>query len=164
MTVAVTTWADVLSAQRISKEHVDFALAFIDQAPRLEYTVISPAAKVYPPRAIAVSGVNAIIASVLATRHSDVVSYIITTDEVLNAHDGSPLYLANYAARRLAEKFNAELLTLHVGEYDKLKTLLSAGGIFVSGLPYELAIFISQLAGFGKIWHYSPTHRKFLVF
>ncbi len=56
------------------------------------------------------------------------------------------------------------MITIDLGEFEKIKMLLSYGGIYVSGLPYELVVEIAQLAGFGRLWHFSNISRKFYVF
>jgi hypothetical protein len=83
---------------------------------------------------------------------------------VLDADEKSQLYLSRYALERLSKIYQSEVITLKLGEFETIKLLLQQGGIYISGLPYELVIQISQLAGFGKLWHYSPIHKKFFVF
>ena len=88
----------------------------------------------------------------------------ITTKEIINADEKSPLFLAKYALELLKKKYNAQIITIELDEFEKMKLLLQDGGIYISGLPYEITIQIAQLAGFGRLWHYSPIQRKFYVF
>ncbi len=75
------------------------------------------------------------------------------------------MYLPRYALDLLSKKYNdIEVITLELNEFEKIKMLLSYGGIYVSGLPYEITIEIAQLSGFGRLWHYSPINKKFYVF
>jgi hypothetical protein len=121
--------------------------------------------KIFPPTSIAVSGVGGVIGAVLAFRHAINIRYLITTKEVLNSDEKSPLFLARYAIESLEKKYrDAQIITIDLGEFEKIKILLSQGGVYVSGLPYEIAIEIAQLAGFGRLWHFSNINRKFYVF
>ena len=163
------TWEEILRATRIDKQHIDFAIAHIDTAPVIPYEFIynqfASDVKVFHPASIAVSGTGGVIGSVLALRHARAVKYFVTTQEVLNSNEKSPLFLAKYALELLSKKYSdVEVITIELNDFEKIKLLLSQGGIYVSGLPYELTIQVSQLAGFGRLWHFSPVHRKFFVF
>jgi len=163
------TWETILKSPRITKEHVEYAINNADQAPLLPYefvySSIATDIKITPPTTIAVSGTGGVIGAILVLRYANT-KYLnfITTKEVQNASEESPLYLSKYALELLKKKFNAQVITIELNEFEKIKLLLSQGGIYVSGLPYELTIQISQLAGFGRLWHFSPVHRKFFVF
>mgnify|MGYP001770689762 CR=1 FL=1 len=165
--VQVKSWSDLLSLKQVDVNAVDYAISHIDEAPKF------PAITVYsqfnvkpkPPATIAVSGAGGVIGALLALKHTDNVKYFLTTEEVLKANDKSPLYLAKYAIEKLKSIYpSAEVVTLKLGEFDKIKAILSSGGVYVSGLPYEVVIQISQLAGFGKLWHFAPLQKVFYVF
>jgi len=163
------TWEEILRATRIDKQHIDFAIAHIDTAPVIPYEFIynqfASDVKVFHPASIAVSGTGGVIGSVLALRHARAVKYFVTTQEVLNSNEKSPLFLAKYALELLSKKYSdVEVITIELNDFEKIKLLLSQGGIYVSGLPYELIIQIAQLAGFGRLWHFSSIQRKFFVF
>jgi hypothetical protein len=168
-TNSTLTWEEILRATRIDKQHIDFAITHIDTAPVIPYEFIynqfASDVKVFHPASIAVSGTGGVIGSVLALRHARAVKYFITTQEVLNSNEKSPLFLAKYALELLSKKYSdVEVITLELNEFEKIKMLLSYGGIYVSGLPYEITIEIAQLSGFGRLWHYSPINKKFYVF
>ena len=163
------TWEEILRATRIDKQHIDFAIAHIDTAPVIPYEFIynqfASDVKVFHPASIAVSGTGGVIGSVLALRHARAVKYFVTTQEVLNSNEKSPLFLAKYALELLSKKYSdVEVITIELNDFEKIKLLLSYGGIYISGLPYEITILISQLAGFGRLWHFSNISRKFYVF
>jgi len=169
-TNSTLTWEEILRATRIDKQHIDFAIAHIDTAPDMPYEFIYSKYipsdfKVFHPTSVAVSGAGGVIGSILALRHARAVKYFVTTQEVLNSNDKSPLFLAKYALELLEKKYrDVEIITIDLGEFEKIKILLSYGGIYISGLPNEIIVEIAQLAGFGRLWHYSPIHRKFYVF
>jgi len=164
------TWETILRSPRIEKQHIDFAMSHIEDAPQLPYEFVYDqfaGVKVSPPTAIAISGVGGIIGAVLVLKHSTNIKYIkyfVTTEDVINSSEGSPLFLAKYALERLSKTIDAEVIVLKLNEFEKIKLLLQYGGIYISGLPYELVIQISQLAGFGRLWHFSSFQRKFYVF
>jgi hypothetical protein len=150
---------------------VDFAITNIETAPVIPYEFIyskfdiASDVKVFPPATIAISGVGGVLGAILVLRYASNIKYFVTTREVLNASEKSPLFLANYALELLSKKYaSAEVITLELNEFDKIKLLLQHGGFYISGLPYELAIQLSQLAGFGRLWHFSPIKQKFFVF
>jgi len=164
-------WDSILKTNKIEIQHIDFAINNAEQAPVIPYEFVysqfasASDVKISPPYSIAISGVGGVIGAILSTKYADNVSYFITTEDVINASQSSPLFLAKYALDRLSKIYqSAEVITLKLGEFEKIKLLLQQGGIYISGLPYELVIQISQLAGFGKLWHYSPIHKKFYVF
>ena len=169
-TNSTLTWETILKSPRIEKQHIDFAIAHLDTAPVIPYEFvysqldIASDVKVSPPNTIAVSGIGGVIGSILALRHTRAVKYFVTTQEVLNSNEKSPLYLSKYALERLSEIIDAEVITLKLNEFEKIKLLLKEGGIYISGLPYELTVQISQLSGFGRLWHFSPLQQKFYVF
>ena len=164
------SWEVILKSPRIEKQHIDFALSHINDAPKMPvefvYNQLITDIKFFPPTSITVSGVGGVIGSVLALKYArEGVKYFITTQEVLDADEKSPLYLSKYTLERLSEIYHgAEVIVLKLNEFEKIKLLLQYGGIYISGLPYELVIQISQLAGFGRLWHFSPIQRKFYVF
>lgn len=167
-TTAQITWETILRTPRIEKQHIEYAINNIDQAPLLPYefvySKVAMDVKIIPPATIAISGTGGIIGSVLVLRHTTDIKYFATTQEVLDANEKSPLYLSRYALERLSKIIDAEVIILKLNEFEKIKLLLQHGGIYISGLPYELVIQISQLAGFGRLWHYSPLQQKFYVF
>ena len=162
------SWEAILKSPRIEKQHLDFTIDHIETAPQLPYGFVYDqfaGVKVSPPTAIAISGVGGIIGAVLVLKHSTKnIKYFVTTEDVINSSESSPLFLAKYALERLSKTIDAEVIVLKLNEFEKIKLLLQYGGIYVSGLPYELVIQISQLAGFGRLWHFSPLQRKFYVF
>ena len=163
------TWETILRSPRIEKQHVDFAINNAEQAPQVPvefvYNKLVTDTKIFSPASVAVSGAGGIIGAILVLRHTISLKYFITTKEVLNADEKSPLYLSRYALELLSKKYSdTEVITIDLGEFEKIKMLLSYGGIYVSGLPYELTVQIAQLAGFGRLWHFSPMQRKFFVF
>jgi len=166
------TWDIILRSPRIAKEHVEYAINNADQAPLLPYefvySKVATDVKITPPTTIAVSGTGGVIGAILVLRYVANIKYFnfITTKEVLNANDDkSPLYLSRYALELLKKKYNdAQIITIDLGEFEKIKILLSQGGIYISGLPYEIIVEVAQLAGFGRLWHFSPIHQKFYVF
>jgi len=162
------SWEAILKSPRIEKQHLDFTIDHIETAPQLPYGFVYDqfaGVKVSPPTAIAISGVGGIIGAVLVLKHSTKnIKYFVTTEDVINSSESSPLFLAKYALERLSKTIDAEVIVLKLNEFEKIKLLLQYGGIYVSGLPYELVIQISQLAGFGRLWHFSPIQRKFYVF
>jgi len=161
------SWEAILRSPRIEKQHLDFTIDHIETAPQLPYGFVYDqfaGVKVSPPTAIAISGVGGIIGAVLVLKHSTNIKYFVTTEDVINSSESSPLFLAKYALERLSKTIDAEVIVLKLNEFEKIKLLLQYGGIYISGLPYELVIQISQLAGFGRLWHYSPIQRKFYVF
>jgi len=146
---------------------VDFAINNAEQAPVIPYEFVYSqfaSVKISPPTTIAISGIGGIIGAILVLRYMSAVKYFITTKEVINADEKSPLYLSKYALELLKKKYNAQVELIELNEFEKIKLLLRQGGIYISGLPYEVVIQLSQLAGFGKLWHYSPIHKKFYVF
>jgi hypothetical protein len=162
-------WDTILRSPRIEKQHVDFAINNAEQAPQVPvefvYNQLVTDARISSPASVAVSGAGGIIGAILVLRHTISLKYFITTKEVLSADEKSPLFLAKYALELLSKKYNdTEVITIDLGEFEKIKMLLSYGGIYVSGLPYELTVQIAQLAGFGRLWHFSPMQRKFFVF
>ena len=163
----IPSWESLLKINKIEPKHVDFAIDNIDTAPSLPYESVykSFSDRVYYPKAIAISGAGGVIGAILSTKYADNVLYFITTEDVVNAPQSSPLFLAKYALEKLSKIYqSAEVITLRVNEFEKIKTLLREGGIYISGLPYEITIQIAQLAGFGKLWHFSNIHKKFYVF
>ena len=166
MNTQTLNWDSILSSNKIEIKHIDFAINNIDSAPKLPYEFVYKqfSDKIYYPEAIAISGAGGVIGAILSTKYADNVSNFITTEDVINAVQSSPLFLAKYALDRLSKIYQSEIITLKLGEFDKIKLLLQQGGIYISGLPYELVIQISQLAGFGKLWHFSNIQRKFYVF
>jgi hypothetical protein len=168
-TNSTLTWDDILRTPRITKEHVEYAINNADQAPLLPYefvySSIATDVKITPPTTIAVSGAGGIIGAILVLRHTISLKYFVTTKEVVNADEKSPLFLAKYALELLNKRYDSvEVITIELNEFEKIKLLLSKGGIYVSGLPYEVTIELAQLAGFGRLWHFSPVQRKFFVF
>jgi hypothetical protein len=163
------SWEVILKSPRIEKQHIEYALNHIDNAPVIPYEFVyrkvATDIKIFPPTSVAISGVGGVIGAVLALRHATNIKYFITTNEVLNADEKSTLFLARYAIESLEKKHNdAQIITIDLGEFEKIKMLLSKGGIYISGLPNELIVEIAQLAGFGRLWHFSPIHRKFYIF
>ena len=161
-------WESLLKINKIEPKHVDFAINNAEQAPVIPYEFVysqfASDVKISLPTTIAISGIGGIIGAILVLRYSGAVKYFITTKEVINADEKSPLYLSKYALELLKEKYNAQVELIELNEFEKIKLLLRQGGIYISGLPYEVVIQLSQLAGFGKLWHYSPIHKKFYVF
>jgi len=162
------SWETLLKTPRIERQHIEYAISHSDDAPMLPfefvYRQIDSDIKIFPPTSIAVSGSGGIIGAVLVMKYAKDNIRFITTKEVINADEKSPLFLSKYALELLKKKYNAQVITIELNEFEKIKLLLSQGGIYVSGLPYELTIQVSQLAGFGRLWHFSPVHRKFFVF
>jgi hypothetical protein len=163
------TWETILKSPKITKEHVEYAINNADQAPLLPYefvySQIATDVKISYPYTVAVSGTGGIIGAILVLRYATNIKYFATTKEVLNADEKSPLYLSRYALELLNKRYSsAEVITIELNEFEKIKMLLGYGGVYVSGLPYELVIQIAQLAGFGRLWHFSPVQRKFFVF
>jgi hypothetical protein len=168
-TQPILSWETVLRSPRIEKQHIDFALSHISDAPQIPvefvYSKVSTDVKISNPTSIAISGVGGVIGAILALRYTREVRYFVTTQEVLNANEKSPLFLAKYALELLEKKHSyAQIITIDLGEFEKIKVLLSNGGVYVSGLPYEVVIQVAQLAGFGRLWHFSPIKQRFYVF
>ena len=165
--VQVKSWSDLLNLRQIDKQAIDFAIDHLSEAPKFSAVVVYSQFNVRarPPSTIAISGAGGIIGALLALKHTNDVKYFLTTEEVLSSNEKSPLYLAKYAIEKLKMIYpNTEVVTLKLGEFDKIKAILSSGGVYVSGLPYEVVIQISQLAGFGKLWHFAPLQKVFYVF
>jgi len=165
----VLSWETILRSPRITKEHVEYAINNIDQAPLLPhefvYSQVATDVKISYPHSIAISGVGGIIGAVLSIKYTDNISYFVTTEEVINATENSPLFLARFSLEKLSKIYqNTEVIILKLNEFEKIKLLLSQGGVYISGLPYEITIQIAQLAGFGRLWHFSPIQQKFFVF
>jgi len=163
------SWETILRSPRIEKQHVDFAINNAEQAPLLPYefvySKVATDVKVFPPASVAVSGVGGVIGAILVLRYvTNRYLNFLTTKEVLNADEKSPLYLSRYTLELLKQKYNAQIITIELNEFEKIKLLLSQGGIYISGLPNEIIVQIAQLAGFGRLWHYSPIKQKFYVF
>jgi len=163
------SWETLLKTPRIERQHIEYAISHSDDAPILPfefiYSKVVSDMKISPPTSIAVSGTGGIIGAVLAMKYAKGNIRFITTKEVINADEKTPLYLSRYALELLKKKYNdTQIITIDLGEFEKIKLLLSEGGIYVSGLPYEITIEICQLAGFGRIWHFSNISRKFYVF
>jgi len=161
-----TSWESLLSSNKIEIKHIDFAINNIDSAPKLPYEFIYKqfSDKIYYPEAIAISGAGGVIGAILSTKYANNISNFITTEDVINATQNSPLFLAKYALDNLSKIYpNAEVIILRLNDFNKIKILLK-GGIYISGLPYEIVVQLAQLAGFGKLWHYSPIHKKFFIF
>jgi hypothetical protein len=163
------TWETILKSPKIEREHVVFAINNAEQAPQMPvefvYNKLVTDTKIFSPASVAVSGAGGIIGAILVLRYASNIKYLVTTKEVLNADEKSPLYLPRYALDLLSKKYSdIEVITLELNEFEKIKMLLSYGGIYVSGLPYEITIQIAQLAGFGRLWHFSNISRKFYVF
>jgi hypothetical protein len=159
-------WESLLNTSKIEIKHIDFAINNINTAPTLPYEFVYKqfSDKIYYPKAIAISGAGGVIGAILSTKYADL-SYFITTEDVINASQNSPLFLAKYALDKLSKIYPiAEVIVLRLNDFDKIKMLLKTGGVYISGLPYELIIQIAQLAGFGKLWHFSNIHKKFYVF
>jgi len=167
-TNSTLTWETILKSPRIEKQHIDFAIAHLNDTPQMPvefvYNQLVTDIKIFPPASVAVSGAGGVIGAILALRHSISLKYFVTTQEVLDADEKSPLFLAKYALERLSKTLDAEVVILKLNEFEKIKLLLQQGGIYISGLPYEVTIQIAQLAGFGRLWHFSPIQRKFYVF
>jgi hypothetical protein len=163
------SWETILKSPRITKEHVEYAINNADQAPLLPYefvySSIATDVKIIPPTTIAISGTGGVIGAILVLRYANT-KYLnfVTTKEVVNASEESPLYLSKYALELLKKRYNAQTITIELNEFEKIKLLLSQGGIYISGLPYEITIQFAQLAGFGRLWHFSNINRKFYVF
>jgi hypothetical protein len=160
-------WETILKSPRIERQHVDFALSHINDAPVIPYEFVYQFAsdvKISYPHSIAISGIGGIIGAILSIKYTDNVTYFVTTEEVINATESSPLFLARYSLEKLSKIYQSEVIILKLNEFEKIKLLIKEGGIYVSGLPYELVIEVAQLAGFGRLWHYSAIQRKFFVF
>jgi len=162
-------WETILRSPKIEKQHIEYAVNNADQAPQVPvefvYSQVATDVKISHPSTVAISGTGGIIGAILVLRYASNIKYFVTTKEVLNADEKSPLYLPRYALDLLSKKYNdIEVITLELNEFEKIKMLLSYGGIYVSGLPYEITIEIAQLSGFGRLWHYSPINKKFYVF
>ena len=163
------TWETILRSPRIEKQHIDFAMSHIEDAPQVPvefvYAQFGMDVKISYPHSVAISGIGGIIGAILSIKHTDEISYFVTTEEVLNATENSPLFLAKYSLEKLSKIYqSAEVVILKLNEFEKIKLLLQHGGIYISGLPYELTIQVAQLAGFGRLWHFSPVKQKFYVF
>ncbi|ALG97063.1 hypothetical protein [Sulfolobus monocaudavirus SMV4] len=167
-TNSTLTWDTILRSPRIEKQHVDFAINNLETAPQLPvefvYSQVATDVKISPPTSVAISGVGGVIGAILVLRHTTTVKYFVTTQEVLDSDEKSPLYLSKYTLERLSKIIDAEVVVLKLNEFDKIKLLLKEGGVYISGLPYELVVQLSQLAGFGRLWHFSNISRKFYVF
>jgi hypothetical protein len=162
------TWETILRSPRIEKQHIEYAISHSEDAPMLPYefvySQVASDMKIFPPTSIAVSGVGGVIGAILAMKYAKGDIRFITTKEIINADEKSPLFLAKYALELLKKKYNAQVITIELNEFEKIKLLLSQGGVYISGLPYEITIQFAQLAGFGRLWHFSPIQRKFYVF
>jgi len=162
------SWETILKTPRIERQHIEYAVSHSEDAPMLPYefvySQVASDIKIFPPTSIAVSGVGGVIGAILAMKYAKGNIRFITTKEIINADEKSPLFLAKYALELLKKKYNAQIITIELDEFEKMKLLLQDGGIYISGLPYEITIQIAQLAGFGRLWHYSPIQRKFYVF
>ncbi len=163
------SWETLLKTPRIEKQHIDFAIAHIDDAPQLPvefvYSQVATDVKISPPTSVAISGVGGVIGAILVLRYTTDIKYFITTKEVLNADEKTPLYLSRHALELLSKRYDStEVITIELNEFEKIKLLLKQGGIYISGLPYEITIQFAQLAGFGRLWHFSNISRKFYVF
>jgi len=168
-TQATLSWESILRSPKIERQHIDFALSHIDDAPQIPvefvYNQLVTDVKISSPASVAVSGVGGVIGAILVLRHTMSLKYFITTKEVLGANEKSPLFLAKYALELLSKKYNdIEVITIELNEFEKIKLLLQYGGVYISGLPYEITIQVAQLAGFGRLWHFSPVQQKFFVF
>jgi len=163
------SWEVILKSPRIEKQHIDFAIAHIDDAPQVPvefvYSQVATDVKISYPHSVAISGVGGVIGAILSIKYTNDISYFVTTEEVINATENSPLFLARYSLEKLSKIYqNTEVIILKLNEFEKIKLLLSQGGVYISGLPYEITIQIAQLAGFGRLWHFSPIQQKFFVF
>ena len=162
------SWEVILKSPRIEKQHIDFAIAHIDDAPKMPiefiYSQVATDVKISYPHSVAISGVGGVIGAILSIKYTNDISYFVTTEEVINATENSPLFLARYSLEKLSKIYQSEVIILKLNEFEKIKLLLKNGGIYISGLPYELVVQLSQLAGFGRLWHYSSIQRKFYVF
>ena len=163
------SWDTILRTPKIEKEHVDFVINNAEQAPQAPvefvYNQLVTDVKISPPSSVAISGAGGIVGAILVLRRTMSLKYFITTKEVLSADQKSPLFLARYALELLSKKYdNTQVITIELNEFEKIKLLLKQGGVYISGLPYELVVQLGQLAGFGRLWHYSPIQRKFYVF
>ncbi len=162
------SWETLLKTPRIERQHIEYAISHSEDAPMLPfefvYRQIDSDIKISQPASIAISGSGGIIGAVLAMKYAKGNITFITTKEVISADEKSPLFLSKYALELLKKKYNSQVVTIELNEFEKIKLLLQYGGIYVSGLPYELVIQISQLAGFGRLRHFSPIQRKFYVF
>jgi len=162
------SWEAILKSPRIEKQHIDFAINNLRTAPQLPYEFVYSQftdVKISSPTSVAISGVGGVIGAVLVLRYTETVRYFVTTQEVINTDEKSPLYLSKYALERLSQIYQStEVIILKLNEFEKIKLLLQQGGIYISGLPYELTVQIAQLAGFGRLWHFSPVQQKFFVF
>ncbi len=163
------SWEALLKTPRIERQHIEYAISHSEDAPMLPfefvYRQIDSDIKIYSPTSIAVSGSGGIIGAILAMKYAKGNIRFITTKEVISADEKSPLFLSKYALELLKKKYSdVEVITLELNEFEKIKLLLQRGGIYVSGLPYELVVQIAQLSGFGRLWHYSSMQRKFYVF
>ena len=162
------SWETILKTPRIERQHIEYAVSHSEDAPMLPYefvySQVASDIKIFPPTSIAVSGVGGVIGAILAMKYAKGNIRFITTKEIINADEKSPLFLAKYALELLKKKYNAQIITIELNEFEKIKLLLSQGGIYISGLPYEITIQTAQLAGFGRLWHFSNINRKFYVF
>jgi len=162
------SWEAILKTPRIERQHIEYAINNAEQAPKLPVEFVYSQfadVKISYPTSIAISGIGGIIGAILALKHTTNIKYFITTEDVINASESSPLFLAKYSLERLSKIYQGtEVIILKLNEFEKIKLLLQNGGIYISGLPNELSIQIAQLAGFGRLWHYSPIQQKFFVF
>jgi len=163
------SWEVILKSPKIERQHIEYTISHSEEAPMVPfefvYSQVDSNMKIFPPTSIAVSGVGGVIGAILVMKYAKGNIRFITTKEVINADEKSPLFLSRYALELLKKKYShAQIITIDLGEFEKIKMLLSQGGIYISGLPYEIVVEVAQLAGFGRLWHYSPIHRKFYVF
>jgi hypothetical protein len=163
------SWETILKTPRIERQHIEYAISHSEEAPIMPfefiYSKVVSDMKIFPPTSIAISGTGGVIGAILAMKYAKGNIRFITTKEVINADEKSPLFLPKYALELLKKKHNdAQIITIDLGEFEKIKLLLSQGGIYISGLPYEIIVEVAQLAGFGRLWHFSPIQRKFFVF
>ncbi len=160
-------WKKILNSSRITKEQIDYVIDYVANNKIIPISIPIESVynyRIFPPRSIAVSGVGGVIGAILALKNADEVKYFITTEEVMNADEKNPLYLSKYTLDKLQNIYAARVVQIKLNDFNTIKSLLRSGGIYISGLPYEVAVQIAQLAGFGKIWHFSNINKKFYVF
>ncbi len=156
---------EVLRKRNLTPEDVDIVLSKI---PLPKVPMIHVTREIYPnisPLAtLAVGGPGGAIGALFALSYATP-KYIITTKDVLSGKIAVSKKVLDY----MVENYNVQVINLDaLTDYKQLintfLTLLRAGGIYVSGLPTIYLILLSQLAGFGKLWHFDNENELFYVF
>jgi hypothetical protein len=155
---------EILKKRSLTPEDVDIVLrSGIPKVPIIHVTreIYS---NIAPLTTIAVGGPGGAVGALFALSYANPLKYVITTKDVLSGKIPVSKKVLDY----ITANYNIQVINLDALDYKQLintfLVLLRTGGIYVSGLPTLYLILLSQLAGFGKLWHFDNEKELFYVF